>query len=199
MISNSLGRVGAPMVLAGALALAAGHASADEAPYAGQQNRPIKSLSEQEVAALLAGQGAGYAKAAELNGYPGPAHVLELAAALRLSRSQLRATEALMKEHRARARRLGSELVASEAGLDRLFQQKQAVPEDVDRATQMIAELQARLRAEHLKTHLAQTALLDAEQIARYAALRGYREGATPASASSAPAHEHHGGTGGRP
>src|SRR5688500_491116 len=56
-------------------ASAAAGAAESHAPYAGQQSRDIKSLSEQEIAALLAGQGAGLAKAAELNGYPGPAHV----------------------------------------------------------------------------------------------------------------------------
>jgi hypothetical protein len=54
-------------------------AIAQVSPYAGQERHDIKSLSPQEVTALLAGQGAGFAKAAELNGYPGPAHVIELA------------------------------------------------------------------------------------------------------------------------
>ena len=58
-------------VLTGAAAQTTPHASA----YAGQQSRAIKSLSEQDVDDLLAGRGAGFAKAAELNGYPGPAHV----------------------------------------------------------------------------------------------------------------------------
>src|SRR5947208_295022 len=49
------------------------------APYAGQQARSIKSLSAEDVAALLKGEGMGMAKAAELNGYPGPVHVLTLA------------------------------------------------------------------------------------------------------------------------
>jgi hypothetical protein len=47
-----------------------------QTPYAGMQTRPIKALSEQQVADLQAGRGMGLALAAELNGYPGPAHVL---------------------------------------------------------------------------------------------------------------------------
>ena len=47
-------------------------------PYAGQESRRIKSLSEQDIAELRAGRGWGLAKAAELNGMPGPAHLLEL-------------------------------------------------------------------------------------------------------------------------
>ncbi|MGH7485986.1 MAG: hypothetical protein ACREMY_10365, partial [bacterium] len=46
-------------------------------PYAGQQSREIKALSQEEAAGLLAGKGMGFAKAAELNGFAGPAHVLE--------------------------------------------------------------------------------------------------------------------------
>ena len=49
-----------------------------QSPYAGMQTRPIKALSEQQVADLKAGRGMGLALPAELNGYPAPIHVLEL-------------------------------------------------------------------------------------------------------------------------
>jgi hypothetical protein len=48
-------------------------------PYAGQQDRAIAGLSADEVKAFLDGRGMGLAKPAEVNGYPGPMHVLELA------------------------------------------------------------------------------------------------------------------------
>ena len=57
-------------------------------PYAGLEARPIKALSEQQIADLRAGRGMGLALAAELNGYPGPMHALELADALDLSGQQ---------------------------------------------------------------------------------------------------------------
>src|ERR1700757_2891750 len=57
-------------------------------PYAGQQKREIKALSEEDVAGYLGGAGMGYAKAAELNGYPGPMHVLELGDRLELTDEQ---------------------------------------------------------------------------------------------------------------
>jgi hypothetical protein len=41
------------------------------------------------MSTLLSGQGSGFAKPAELNGYPGPAHVLELAGPLGLDAPQL--------------------------------------------------------------------------------------------------------------
>src|SRR6266849_3579115 len=61
-----------------ALALSLGTASAQsQQPYAGLQTRPIKAISEQQIADLKAGRGMSLALAAELNGYPGPKHVLE--------------------------------------------------------------------------------------------------------------------------
>ena len=160
-----------------ALLLAASGASAQTGPYAGQEQRPIKALSPGEVSGLAQGQGLGFAKAAELNGYPGPMHVLELARRLDLSAEQRSASEKLMAEHKARARELGAQLLDAERALDALFAQRRADAGAVDAATRRIGELQAALRAEHLKTHLSQTALLDAGQIERYQVLRGYAGG----------------------
>ena len=48
-------------------------------PYVGLQSRTIKALSAEQIADLRAGRGMGFALPAELNGYPGPLHVIELA------------------------------------------------------------------------------------------------------------------------
>jgi hypothetical protein len=61
---------------------------AADTPYAGQQTRTIKALSDDDIATLRKGEGMGMAKAAELNGYPGPKHVLDLAQQLRLTDAQ---------------------------------------------------------------------------------------------------------------
>ena len=86
---------------AAALLVAFGNAYG-QSPYAGQESRGIKALSAQEVSDLLAGKGMGLAKAAELNGYPGPMHVLERAAQLQLTPDQTSKTEALFKKVKAR-------------------------------------------------------------------------------------------------
>ena len=163
--------------------------------YAGQEARRIKALSEEETAALLSGQGSGFAKAAELNGYPGPAHVLELATKLGLGPDQLAATQALMSAHRGRAQQIGAELVAAEKGLDRLFAEGQAGTVSVDQATQKVAVLQGQLRSEHLKTHLLEKAILTPAQVEQYARLRGYGSTsgiASPAGDAEAMGHKHH-------
>src|SRR5690606_6134914 len=117
-----------PMRLCHALALAlilpfapAVPAGEPASTYLGQEEREIKALSAGDIDAYLSGQGMGLARAAELNGYPGPAHVLELAAELGLSRDQLERTQALHASMRSRAVELGRQLVAEERNLDRLF------------------------------------------------------------------------------
>ena len=145
-----------------------------ESPYVGQVNAPIKALTAEEQAALLDGQGAGFARAAALNGYPGPKHVLELSEQLGLSESQRHATQALFARMRAGARAAGAALVEAERALDALYASKTATRESVDAQLGRIEALRARLRGLHLDAHLEQAALLTRHQIAMYAEARGY-------------------------
>src|SRR6266436_8209713 len=77
-------------------------------PYSGMQSRSIKALSDQQVADLRAGRGMGLALAAELNGYPGPSHVLELADKLGLSADQRARVGQFFESMRQEALPLGS-------------------------------------------------------------------------------------------
>lgn len=156
-----------------ALAADARDATAPSA-YAGQEARAIKALSPTEQADLLAGKGMGLAKAAELNGYPGPLHVLALASQLKLTQAQQRDTEALFKAMQSRAQGLGSEIVEAERALDLLFARKQVAQPELSASLARIGELQAQLRTAHLNAHLEQTRILTASQIAKYNELRGY-------------------------
>src|SRR3954465_12359952 len=94
-------------VIAAVLMLTAAVANA-QTPYAGMQTRPIKALSEQQVADLGAGRGMGLALAAELNGYPGPSHILELADKLNLSTDQRAGIQRLFDAMKAEAMPLGA-------------------------------------------------------------------------------------------
>src|SRR5271154_7187001 len=89
-------------------------------PYAGQQARAIKALSDEDIAALRKGEGMGMAKAAELNGYPGPKHALDLAQQLQLTDAQRRDVQAIFDRMSAAAKPLGDELIAQEQSLDQL-------------------------------------------------------------------------------
>jgi hypothetical protein len=168
----------------GAHAQHAGHGT----PYAAFAQRDIKALSAQDREGLLEGRGMTLALPAELNGYPGPLHVLEHADALALDARQREATAQLMQSHKAEARALGAQVVDAERALDRAFASRTATPEGVAAHTQRIAQLQARLRASHLETHLAQTALLAPQQVAKYQVLRGYAQ--APATHRSHGSHK---------
>ncbi len=154
-------------------------------PYSGQESREIKALSSEDIHGYLSGKGLGLAKAAELNGYPGPSHVLSLASELGLSADQTQRTESLFKSMEAKAISLGKPLVEEERKLDKLFAEKNITPESLDQSLTRIGALLAQVRKAHLETHLAQAAILTPVQVFKYMALRGY---------SNAPENEGHSG-----
>lgn len=171
-------------------------ASAQHAqPYAGLEQRPVKALSDQQIADLQNGRGMGLALAAELNGYPGPLHVLEHAQALRLTPEQRQRTQALYDAMKAETIPLGERLIAEEAGLDRAFAERTITPQVLANATDAIGRTQGALRAAHLRYHLTQLEVLTPEQAKRYAELRGYA-GAEHRMHGASPSHQpgmHHG------
>lgn len=146
----------------------------EHSPYAGFEQRSIKALSPQQIADLKAGRGMSLALAAELNGFPGPLHVLELADKIELTAEQRQAVEALYADMKAEAMAIGERLIGQEAELDRLFVSRSVTPASLAAATEAIGQTQAALRKAHLAYHLSTSAILTAEQARRYAELRGY-------------------------
>lgn len=163
-------------VAAVALCVLAGQAIAQSAhqPYAGLQGRSVKALSESQVADLRAGRGMGLALPAELNGYPGPLHALESADALGLTPEQRARTKALFEAMKAEAVPLGERLIREEMALEGLFATKTAEVASLEAATASIGSTQGRLRAAHLRYHLAMMDVLTPEQVRRYGEVRGY-------------------------
>jgi hypothetical protein len=145
-----------------------------QSPYAGMQTRPIKALSEQQVADLKAGRGMGLALAAELNGYPGPAHLLELADKLDLSADQRSKLQELFASMKQEALPIGAKLLDQESELDGEFVSHTITPESLKSSTAAIAATQGVLRETHLKYHLFTATLLTQSQMQRYSELRGY-------------------------
>src|SRR6266478_9941548 len=97
MKSLAVGLSALVLVAATGVSLTIGNVAAQSTrPYAGLQARPIKALSAEQIADLKAGRGMSLALAAELNGYPAPRHVLELAEPLQLSAAQRARTADLM-------------------------------------------------------------------------------------------------------
>jgi Spy/CpxP family protein refolding chaperone len=155
--------------------LAAAQHQHSPTPYTGLEQRAIKALSEQQISDLRAGRGMGLALAAELNGYPGPLHVLELADQIELSDEQRQHVRQLYDAMKAEAVPVGETLIAHESALNRAFAEGSISTATLASLTAQIGETQGRLRAIHLKYHLTTANLLSAHQRHRYAELRGYR------------------------
>lgn len=148
-----------------------------QSPYAGQESRDIKALSKAEIDSYLNGKGMGFAKAAELNHYPGPLHVLAANEQLKLNADQLQRTRALYQSMKKQAVRWGMLLVTKERELDHLFASKKINKHNLEKKLSEIGAIRARIRYVHLSAHLAQRALLTQHQTMQYDKLRGYVDG----------------------
>ncbi len=148
--------------------------ASDQSPYAGEEFRSIKSLSDHEIQSLRRGDGMGFSKLAELNHFPGPKHVLDVSDELGLSPHQLAETKSLYEEMRRSAVVLGEKLLVAESRLDQKFEQATISSESLEAAVLEIGRLRAKLRYVHLRAHLQQTQLLKPEQIRIYDAVGGY-------------------------
>ena len=146
-------------------------------PYADLARRRVKALSDEQAAGLLAGRGLSLALAAELNGYPGPMHVLEHAAALGLTPEQRARAEELRRDMEGEARAIGARIVASEEELDALFARGEADAGRLAALTAALGALGGRLREAHLAAHIGMREALSPDQRAAYARLRGYTPG----------------------
>jgi hypothetical protein len=150
--------------------------AAAHATEAAREGTGIPALPEEQIAAYLDGRAMWMASVAELNHYPGPRQVLELAARLGLTAEQHQATINLYDEMHPETVRLGKQLVEQEQRLNRIFAWGQASGENIEQIVTDIGDLQARLRLTHLLAHISARELLTKEQLKRYDELQGYGE-----------------------
>jgi len=156
--------------------------SAIHSPYAGQELRGLKALSQEDIEGLLAGAGTpfgGMAKPAELNGYPGPRHVLDAVEAgeFELTSEQQEQIEALYEEMRSEAVELGKRIIDIEKEIDDAFLNGTITEESLQEKILESARLYGQLRIVHLKYHLFMVDTLTPQQVAQYNELRGYTSG----------------------
>ena len=149
-------------------------ASTLTSPYSGEEIRIIKSLSDEDIDDLLNGRGWGLAKPAELNGVPGPAHLLEMKTEIALSAEQVSTIEVIWSEMNQNARRLGEHYVALERELNEQFATGQITSDTLKTLLLKIATVQTELRYTHLFAHLQASPVLKPAQVALYNRLRGY-------------------------
>jgi hypothetical protein len=157
-------------------------------PYRDGASTEIRALTQKEIEDLRTGRGMGLARAAELNSYPGPRHVLDAAAAgqLHLTPVQARTIQGLFGGMAREAQRLGGLILDEERQLESQFRAGRIEEADLRARVTRIATLQGQLRAVHLETHLATRAALTERQVERYNELRGYSAG------SPQPPEHHH-------
>lgn len=156
------------------LTITAGLAQHHQSPYQNQVDQPIKALSAQDIDGYLNGRGMGLAKPAELNGYPGPMHVLEVEKELHLTIDQKTRMQQTYEGMHSQAVALGKQIIEQEKSLNGLFANHKASPTELQTSVATLALLQGQLRLTHLEAHLKTKEILSPEQVDQYNKLRGY-------------------------
>ena len=147
----------------------------EASPYAHGQSSEVSSLTADEVRELRNGEGMGLARAAELNHFPGPKHLLELVAELDLDQAQVERIQAIHKRMKGQAVAKGEEILEAESRLANLFASGQPSVAKLRRMTQQLGIMRGQLQAIHLLAHIESAGVLADEQIENYDRLRGYR------------------------
>jgi len=137
----------------------------------------IKGIDPTTIDAYRKGEGAGLALPAELNGYPGPRHVLDLADKLSLTTMQRAQIQALYNAMKPQAIALGTQLLGKEAALEKGFHDGTLDEQTLQASLSEIGTIQTQLQFVHLRTHLATVKILTPQQVMLYNQLRGYASG----------------------
>jgi hypothetical protein len=125
------------------------------------------------------------AKLAELNGYLGPRHVLDMASELQLTDKQRMEIELIYQNMSNKAKSIGAAIIAIEHDMDRAFANKTITEENLELMLYKSADLYGELRFVHLSTHLDTMQMLTIAQVQMYNKIRGYDSGSTDNSSSS--------------
>lgn len=142
--------------------------------HADQQVGEVRTLSKNEIQGLLNGDGMGTARAAELNHYPGPRHVLDFAPQLQLSEVQRNKAQEIYGRMHKEAVRLGRAILLKEEELDHLFKKNEVDSHKFRTLVTEIARLRGELRLVHLFAHMEMKPVLSKGQIQKYDELQGY-------------------------
>lgn len=145
-------------------------------PYTEETGRQIKSLSEADIGELMRGGGWGFAKPAELNGYPGPSHLLSMKDEIGLTKEQVDRVSSVFATMQRGAVEQGRSFVNAERELDEAFKKRSVTKDQLSAQIIKSEALRSQLRFTHLAAHLEVTAILTPEQVSKYNELRGYRK-----------------------
>ena len=121
---------------------------------------------------LLNGEGMGQAQYAEMNGYPGPKHILDLVDKLKLSDAQKKSIQEIYQEMNARVKELGKRIIGVEEEMHEAFRTGLVNESSVRDDAEQIGRMRGKLRAVHLIAHIKAKKLMTDDQIALYTKLR---------------------------
>lgn len=121
---------------------------------------------------LLHAEGMGQATYAEMNGYPGPKHVLDFAKELHMTDAQKKSVQEIYNEMKTRATELGERIIRIEEELQNAFKTGMVAENSVRDDAEQIGKLRGRLRSVHLIAHLKTKKILTLPQIEQYKKLR---------------------------
>ena len=142
--------------------------------HAHSRGTEVSSLTDEEVRALRHGEGMGLARAAELNHFPGPRHLLELASELGLGDDQIHRIRAIHDQMKSQAVAKGEDIIMAESHLADLFASGEPSAREMERITGHLGAMRGQLQAIHLLAHIEATRELSAVQVSEYDRLRGY-------------------------
>ena len=150
--------------------------SGTRSPYADvyDPDAPIRALTAELVEQIRQGQGASLALPAELNGLPGPRHVLDLADQLDLSPDQQTQVQHVYDRYLADAVPAGERYLAAAQALEEGLRSRAISEEELSALVAEASRLEGELVTIHLTAHLRTAGVLTPEQIATYNQLRGY-------------------------
>lgn len=144
--------------------------------YVDLQFTEIRGLSTEQIEGYQTGAGLGFALPAELNGYPGPRHVLDLADELELTDAQQADIQVLYDDMLPQAIELGEHILAQEEAIELAFREGTVTDTFLQESLAEAGRLESQLRYVHLSTHLATIDILTEHQVRQYNVLRGYEE-----------------------
>jgi len=145
-------------------------------PYAGRYDSAsaIRSLTPEEIVQIERGEGAGFALPAELNGVPGPRHVLDMAHDLGLSHEQRARVQTISDDMGEAVIVAGQRYLSVAQTLEEDFRAGTLTEADLPGRVAEVARLEGELATAHLLAHLQTAQVLTSTQIADYTRLRGY-------------------------
>ncbi len=145
--------------------------------YVSLLDSEIRGLDQDTIEGFLTGKGLGQALPAELNGYPGPRHTIDMAEELELTDEQLAQVQALFDDMQSAVIPLGEKYLESVAELELTFREGTITDEYLQSQLEKITGIEAQMRYVHLSTHLATIDILSHDQIMQYNLMRGYGDG----------------------